>query len=81
MMAKLYKLIRLGKFMYTWTRFRKIRIIQILKSKLKLSAAFFRMVFTLLIAFFSIHIVSCLWYLSAKYKNFSPETWVVRLNL
>eukprot|EP00347_Sterkiella_histriomuscorum_P015168 403358060 len=80
MIAKLYKVIRLVKFIYIWRRFKKIRIIQVLKNKLKLSAAFFRMIFTLLTAFLSVHIVSCLWYLAAKYKNFSPETWVVRLN-
>lgn len=80
MAAKLYKIIRLLKFIYIWRKFKKIRVVAQIKSKLKLSAAFFRMMFTLLTAFLSIHIVSCLWYLAAKYKNFSPETWVVRLN-
>jgi len=39
------------------------------------------MLYTLMIAGMCVHLVSCLWYLAAKYKNFSPETWVVRLGL
>jgi len=77
-MAKMYKLIRLAKLKFILRVFRKINFVQAFKSKLKLSAAFFRMMFTLMIAGMSVHLVSCLWYLAAKYKNFSPETWVVR---
>lgn len=38
------------------------------------------MIRTLVVALFFVHLVACLWYLSAKHQSFSPETWVVRMN-
>lgn len=37
-----------------------------------------RMIQSLAFALFCVHVVGCVWFLTAKYYNFSPETWVVR---
>ena len=29
----------------------------------------------------SVHIASCIWYLTAKLDDFSPECWIIRNNL
>lgn len=39
---------------------------------------FLNTVFTILI---SLHIISCLWYLTAKIDDFGPDTWIYRNNL
>ena len=30
---------------------------------------------------FLVHLMACLWYLTAKIEDFSPDTWVVRDNI
>ena len=32
-------------------------------------------------AFICMHVVSCLWYLTAKLDDFSPDTWVTRFDI
>jgi len=49
--------------------------------KIKMNAAITRMIFTLIFAFFSVHLISCFWYLAAKFDDLNPETWVAILNL
>jgi hypothetical protein len=39
------------------------------------------MILTLIFAFFSVHLISCFWFMSAKFNDFSHDTWVSRLNL
>lgn len=46
-----------------------------------MNAAVSRMIFTLIFAFFSVHLISCFWYLAAKFDDNNPDTWVARLNL
>jgi hypothetical protein len=49
--------------------------------KVKLNAGVQRMIITLVFAFFSVHLISCFWYMSAKFNDFNPDTWVARLNV
>ena len=39
------------------------------------------MVMLLLGVFFLIHLFACFWYLSAKFNDFDPDTWVARKGL
>ena len=54
---------------------------QRLFDKIKMNAAVSRMIFTLIFAFFSVHLISCFWYLAAKFDDTNPDTWVARLFL
>ena len=49
--------------------------------RIKLNAGVTRMIFTLIFAFFSVHLISCFWYLAAKFNDIDPTTWVARLDL
>lgn len=46
-----------------------------------MNAAISRMIFTLVFAFFSVHLISCFWFLAAKFDDLNPDTWVARLGL
>ena len=47
--------------------------------KIKLNAGVSRMIVTLIFAFFSVHLISCFWFLSAKFNDLDPTTWVGRM--
>jgi hypothetical protein len=49
--------------------------------KIKMNASVGRMIMILTMGFFSVHLVSCFWYLAAKFKDFDPDTWTYRLSL
>lgn len=40
-----------------------------------------RMMQSLIIAIFSVHVIACFWFLSARFDDFSPSTWVYRKGL
>lgn len=46
-----------------------------------MNAAVKRMIFILVFAFFSVHLISCFWFLAAKFDDFNPNTWVAIMNL
>ncbi len=79
--AKLYKLVRLIKFMRIKYEMKRHYMMEKILSSFKVSPAIMRMLFTVVISIFLIHLVSCLWYFTARYKDFNTETWVVRLSL
>ena len=39
------------------------------------------MLMLLIFGFFLIHLFACFWYLSAKFYDFGPDTWVARKGL
>lgn len=45
-----------------------------------MNAGVMRMISVTISVFFLVHLVGCLWFLSAKLDDFNPDTWVVRLN-
>lgn len=49
--------------------------------KIKLNAAASRMIMILIMGFFTVHLVSCFWYLFAKFDDFEPLTWAYRMDL
>ena len=44
----------------------------------RMNAGVMRMITVAITVFFMVHIVSCLWFLVAKFDDFNPDTWVVR---
>ena len=46
--------------------------------KLNISNSTARMLQSLTLALFCVHVVACFWFISAKFDNFSPDTWVFR---
>ena len=48
---------------------------------LKLQAGHQKMLSILIFGFFLIHLFACFWFLSAKFEDFAPDTWVARKGL
>jgi hypothetical protein len=57
------------------------KALQKLKKMVKLNAAIMRMVQGIFTALLFTHIFACIWFLSAKFNEFSEETWVARRGL
>eukprot|EP00347_Sterkiella_histriomuscorum_P022619 403337800 len=87
---KLLRLLRLPRL------FRMLRIIKILKQikflrdskifnsivkRLKMNAAILRMIQGMAGSVLLTHIFACFWFLSAKFDDFDPETWVYRMKM
>jgi hypothetical protein len=49
--------------------------------KLKINAAITRMIMCSIIVILITHVFACLWFLTAKFNDFHPDTWVARLGL
>ncbi len=49
--------------------------------KLNLDLGIMRLMKTLVVVFFIVHLFGCSWFFLAKLSNFSPDTWVVRYDL
>jgi hypothetical protein len=54
-------------------------MVQRFMDKIKMNAAAGRMIMILIMGFFSVHLVSCFWFLFAKFRDFDPDTWVYRM--
>ena len=87
------KLARLARLPRLYRLARLMRIFKILKmfkynkkfnewfGMLRLQAAQQKVVMLLIGAFFLIHLFACFWYLTAKFDDFNPDTWVARKGL
>jgi hypothetical protein len=77
--ARLYRLLRIVRLFKIIKIFRYSKVVQRFLDIIKLNAAVGRMIMILIIGFFSVHLVSCFWYLFAKLRDYDPDTWVYRL--
>ena len=68
--ARLYRLLRIVRLFKIFKIFRYSQIVQKFMDKIKMNAAASRMIMILLLGFFTVHLVSCLWYLLAKFDDF-----------
>lgn len=79
-LPRLYRLLRILRL------FKLIKILSYNKSmqkfmdKIKMNAGIMRMILTLVVGFFCVHLASCFWFLAAKFSDLSPDTWVNRLD-
>lgn len=87
------KLIRLARLPRLYRLMRLMRIFKVLKSLkynkrfneifgfIKIQASKQKMLGLLIGGFFLIHLFACFWYLTAKFDEFNPDTWVARKGL
>ncbi|CDW91576.1 cation channel family protein [Stylonychia lemnae] len=80
-LPRLYRLLRILRLFKIVKILRYNQTLQRIFDKIKMNAAVSRMIFTLVFAFFSVHLISCFWFLAAKFDDTNPETWVSRLKL
>ena len=75
-LPRLYRLLRIMRIFKIIKVFKYNRWINKMFTKLKLNAGMTRMLQTLCVALFMVHLFSCFWFLSAKFSEFNPNTWV-----
>lgn len=46
-----------------------------------MNAGVTRMIFTLVFALLSVHLISCFWFMAASFSDFGPDTWVARMSM
>lgn len=46
-----------------------------------INAGIMRLIQFIITALVCVHLVACMWFLSAKLNNFHPNTWVVRFGI
>jgi len=77
-LPRLYRLIRILRL------FKMLRLLKYNSSfkklfeAMKMNSGIMRMLTVVVSVFFLVHLMSCAWFLSAKFDDFNPDTWVVR---
>jgi hypothetical protein len=77
--ARLYRLLRIIRLFKIMKIIRYSISLQKLMDKIKMNVAAGRMILILILGFFFVHLVSCLWYFIAKIDEFNEDTWVFRM--
>ena len=75
-MPRLYRLMRILRLAKVFALFKSNEQIMQFFDKLKLNSGMIRMVKITAATIFLVHLISCFWYLSAKFDDFDPECWV-----
>ena len=80
-LPRLYRLLRILRLL------KMLRIVKHNKTftkaveSLKMNTGISRMIQVTVTVFFMVHLVSCFWFLTAKFSEFHPDTWVARLGM
>ena len=64
---RLIKLVKILRYNATFNKFTE---------KLKVNAGVTRMIVTLVVSMFCVHLISCFWFLASKMSDHNPKTWV-----
>lgn len=74
------RLFRLSKFIKFVRSQAGNAFFDILQTYLNLRHGFMRLIYSVLTIAISLHIAACTFYLTAKFDEFGPETWIIRNN-
>eukprot|EP00347_Sterkiella_histriomuscorum_P004721 403359363 len=78
---RLFKLLRIIKVLKQIKFLRENKTFGKIMKKLSMNTAIVRMVQGMVASVIITHLFACFWFLSAKFDDFEPDTWVVRANL
>ncbi|OMJ65278.1 hypothetical protein SteCoe_38634 [Stentor coeruleus] len=78
-LPKLYRLLRFSKLLKLMKSHTQNEILDKIQELLSVKNFVMKVAKSYLTVLIIIHVVSCIWYLTAKLDDFSPDTWVVRL--
>lgn len=77
-MPRLYRLMRILRLAKIFALFKGNDQVVRFFDKLKLNSGMIRMIKICAAVFFLVHLMSCFWYLSAKFNDFDYNCWVVQ---
>ena len=78
------------RFTRVWAFYRMVRVFKAAwhlniskraQSRLGIASSSARLMQSLMFAMYLVHVVSCLWFLSARMLDFGPQTWVLRMEM
>ncbi|CAG9321514.1 unnamed protein product [Blepharisma stoltei] len=75
---RLYRLFRISRLFKMLKYYRNSEFMEKMQEFLSLKNSVMRLMSFFTAVAICIHVMSCIWYFSAKLQGFSPETWVVR---
>lgn len=87
------RLARLGRLPRLYRLTKILRLVKVFKSltynrafnkmtgKINLTSGRTRILKSVLVAFFLVHIIACFWFMQAKFNDFDMTTWVYRMNV
>ncbi|CAG9315686.1 unnamed protein product [Blepharisma stoltei] len=77
-LPKLYRLARITRLAKMMKHYKHNYIFEMLQDFLSIKHTGMRLFQSFFTIMLCVHVVSCIWYYSAKIQNFSPDTWVFR---
>ena len=80
-MPRLYRMTKLMRLFKVIKSAKRIKWVQKILKSIKVNSAIQRMIQGMITPVLLTHIFACFWFLTAKFHNFSDETWVARLGL
>lgn len=80
-LPRLYRMTKLMRLMKMLKAVKKIGWIKKILNSVKVNSAIQRMIQGMVTAVLLTHIFACFWFLTAKFKNFSDDTWVARIGI
>lgn len=75
---RLYRLFRISRLFKMLKYYRNSEFMEKFQEFLSLKNSVMRLMTFFLAVIICIHVMSCIWFFSAKLQGFAPETWVVR---
>jgi len=79
-LPRLYRLIRILRLFKMMRVLKNNRSFKKIMDAIKMNAGVMRMISVSITVIFLVHLMACLWFLSAKFSDFEPDTWVVRMD-
>lgn len=80
-LPRLYRMTKLMRLVKIIKSAKKIKWVQKLLKKCKVNSAITRMIQGMITALLLTHVFACFWFLTAKFYNFSEDTWVHRIGI
>ena len=78
-MMKIFRLLKIIRVARNNKKIKKI--LNVLTQGFKMTPAISRLISFIFAALILTHVFACLWFLTAKFAEFSPDTWVTRKGL
>ncbi len=76
-MPRLYRLFRILRLAKIFALLKSNDMLLKIFDSIKMTTGMVRMIKIISVVLFVVHLMSCLWYLSAKMNDFEPDSWVV----
>src|SRR5688500_17261709 len=75
-LPRLYRLLRILRMFKMLRLLKHNKVIADFIDKLQMNAGISRMIVVTISMFFMVHLMSCFWFLSAKFNDFEYDSWV-----